>query len=176
MQIFYVTFFMISIFVTMLFGISPEQQDFTVSRRLEAAQMGSWHKGAVQTCVSTTCSGLVNPVAKIAPTVSSGPAFSASDFRTHYDPVTDYLVTSVDPSALTRTKLSYETIMLGLVENVNGESSSIGIYDAVSGLVKTSVYFTVKDLALPAAISSTLPNGSPVIITKLGNACATCTP
>ena len=176
MQILYFTMFMTTLILYAVLGLSPEETKFRIDREVFGAHMSSWHKAAVRTCAgeepgTSVCpSGTVDPVAKMLPTMKNAPAFDDDRFTSRFDAGTGILATIVSAAAEDETGLTHDLMMAGLNEQVDGESSMIGIFDRSTSRVAftalTGIYKTTY-IVLPPSISGSVPDGSPVIVSRI---------
>lgn len=170
MQIIYVAFCMISLILYAALGLPPQEEGFKIDQKVVAAHMAAWHKAAIRRCNSVSCSGVVDPMTYMLPSMKNAPAFSTSRFATRYDPGTKVLMTSVNANEPARSGISFEAMMSGLNDGVDGESSMIGVFEKATGRVNltalTGIYKT-KYITVPPAIAVAIPDGSPVITTNL---------
>lgn len=161
---------MISLITYAVLNLSPAEERFQQDSKVFAVHMSSWHRAAMQECLDSGCAGAVDATPSLPSVISGSPAFATARFETNYDAASNFLLTNVLAGVPASTGLSFSVIIAGLNEGLNGESSSIGVFEAAGSRV---VFTTLSNshvrapVVLPAALSAGVPDGAPVIISSL---------
>lgn len=166
MQVLYILVFMTALLATVVLGVSPEQSRVRTDKRVIAAHMAAWHFAAIRFCSTRSCDGAVDPASELPGALAAAPAFDVPRFSSFYDPASKLIVTSVNADVPSRTGVSFGMILSGLNEPLNGESSSIGVFDRASGdLVLASMRGATRTirLSLPPAVAARIPDGSAAV-------------
>ncbi len=157
-------------FGLLISGLIREEPPLNNESQAIILDMASWHKAAVQVCVTSACStGVIDATSELPAMLASNSARLQAMFETMYDGSSKNIVTFLRPGALNKFDgPTFQTVNAQIRSTVQNQTSSLGVFDqATSKIVPTYFDRLGYEKTVPSSISGSIANGSVVIMTKM---------
>lgn len=172
MQIAYMLSMFLVIMAFALIGLDRSSDPVEDQSLALIEQMSAWHKAAIRVCANSTCAtGTIDPRSRLPQLIRDGNGVTSFKFRTRYDSSQKVLVTHLDNGFLSEGGPTYGTVAAAISDKFKGdESSGVGQFDGSSNEVVpnyTAGYSPGAVIRLPGTIAGLIPDGAPVIATRM---------